>query len=39
VHVHVVGSNLSPLAVNGGVVHGRGFGSFTFGSMVVGSNL
>jgi hypothetical protein len=41
--VHVVGSNLSPLGVNGGggVVHGRGFESLTFGhgSMVMGSNL
>jgi hypothetical protein len=37
--VDVVGSNLSLLGVNGGVVHGRGFESLTFGSMVVGSNL
>jgi hypothetical protein len=38
--VHVVGSNLSPLGVNGGVVHGHVFANLlTFGSMVVGSNL
>jgi hypothetical protein len=36
--VHVKGSNLSPLGVNG-VVHGHGFESSTFGSMVMGSNL
>jgi hypothetical protein len=34
--VHVVGSNLTPLGVNGDVVHGHGFESLTFGSMVVG---
>jgi hypothetical protein len=34
--VHVLGSNLSPLGVNGGVVHGRGFESLTFwGSIMV----